>query len=568
MHLSKLLIPITATLFLSACGGGDSNDRSLCADNTSGCTNSSGDSSTGDSSTGDSGTDATQTIGAGTGNAFQEGVLDISPNSLLAGGKASIKVNIVDSNSHELFTSDATVTFTSTCAGQSPAKASIDSPITTSGGVATTTYQAQGCVGQDTITATLSGDSSSATGIVTIASPVIGGISSTSVSPDVIALKGFGSSVLPSSSKVVFTVVDENGNPVEGQKVNFSPSSTLGGISLTPPSDISDVNGEVETTVNSGSVNTTVRVLATLDGTVFSSSSDAIAMFSGLPTQGHFSDSADILNPRGLQRDGTEVKINIRAADQLGNLAPDGTNISFIAVGGAIEGSCKTSGGACSATWISQDPRPADGIAKILIRSTGQEKYTDNNSNGVYDIGEPIVTSLDEAFLDLNGNSSWDAGEFFSDFNNDKMFTPKADPSLYLGASCSDAAKNLGHCAALVDVREQINLCMSSDKTSISGIPASIDLKATSPQTISITLRDHINGLTPASGTTVAISSDNGTITSGASGTVSNTCSSAGFTHKFSIKADDSSSLGGEITITVKNADGTSTSASIAIVQD
>lgn len=556
MHLSKILIPITAALFLSACGGGGgSNDRSLCAENTNGC---SGTPSSGDTT----GEDSSESIGAGVGAAFQQGVLTISPSNLLAGGRATIKVNIVDSTTHALSTAESTIEFTSACAGLSPAKATIDSPITTSGGIATTTYQAQGCTGQDTVTATLTG-STSATGIITVALPIIGGIDSTSVDPAIIALKGFGTSIIPSSSKAVFKVVDENGNPVEGQQVNFSPSSTLGGISLTPTSDTSDVNGEVETTVSSGSVNTTVRVLATLEGTSFSSSSDAIAMFSGLPTQSHFSDSADTLNPRGYDYDGTEVKVNIRAADQYGNLAPDGTNISFIAVGGAIEGSCKTSGGGCSATWTSQDPRPTDGIVRILIRSTGQEQYADNNSNGIYDTGESILTSLDEAFLDLNNNGSWDSGEFFSDFNNDGSFTAKADLSIYQGASCSDAAKNIGHCATLVEVREQLNFCMSSDKTTITA-PASIDLSIMPLQSVPIVLRDQENGLTPAAGTTVSISTDNGTIISGANATIPNTCNTAGFSHSVTIKADETSS-NGQMTIRTSNVDGTETIATVNI---
>lgn len=553
MHLSKLILPITAAFFLSACSGGGSNDRSLCAENTNGCGGSSSDGSEGETPAEG---ETVETIGAGIGSSFQEGVLTISPSNLLAGGKAAIKLNIVDSSSFALSTKESTIEFTSTCAGQFPAKAIIDSPITSSGGVVTATYQAQGCSGDDTITATLTGSTSSATGNITVALPVIGGIDSTSVTPAIIALRGFGSSAIPSSSKVVFKVVDENGNPVEGQEVNFTPSSTLGGISLTPSSDLSDVNGEVETTVNSGSVNTTVRVLASLDGTSFSSSSDPIAMYSGIPTQNHFSKSVELFNPRGLNFDGSKVKINIRAADQFGNLAPDGTNVSFIAVGGAIEGSCKTSGGGCFATWTSQDPRPVDGIVRILIRSTGQENFTDSNSNGIYDVGETILTSLGEAFLDLNDNRTWDADEFFSDFNNDGFFTAKADSSKYQGASCSEAAKNQGHCASLIEVREQVNLCMSGDKTYITGAPASINLSS-APQSVSINFSD-TNGLTPSSATAISISTDNGTIIGGSTVNIPNECKKTGYNHTLTIKSDGTSSTG-QLTVKVTNADGSET---------
>ncbi|UZE95636.1 Ig-like domain-containing protein [Alkalimarinus alittae] len=554
MHFSKVLIPFTAAFFLSACGGGDSNDRSLCAENSTGCTGgSSGDGSGVD---GPIEEETVNSIGSGSGAAFQEGVLTISPSNLLAGGKATIKLNIVDSNTHALSTKESTIEFTSTCAGQSPAKATIDTPITASGGVATTTYQAKGCTGQDIITATLAESTSKATGIITVELPVIGGVDFTSVTPAIIALKGFGTSSLPSSSKVVFKLVDENGNPVEGQSVNFTPSSTLGGISLTPTSDISDINGEVETTVNSGSVNTTVRVLANLEDTAFSSSSDPIVMYSGLPTQNHFSDSADLHNPRGFDVDGTNVRINIRAADQFGNLAPDGTNVSFITVGGAIEGSCTISNGGCSAIWTSQDPRPTDGIVRILIRSTGQENYTDSNSNGIYDIGETIITSLDEAFLDLNDNEAWDPDEFFSDFNNDSSFTPKADPSKYQGASCSEPAKSEGHCASLIEVREQVNLCMSGDKTNILSSPTTISLSGT-PTSHSITFADN-NGLTPSSTTSISLTTDNGAFVSGGTINIPNECKKTGFTHSFIMKADDSPSTG-QITIKVTNADRTET---------
>ncbi|PCJ34090.1 MAG: hypothetical protein COA99_14985 [Moraxellaceae bacterium] len=388
-------------------------------------------------------------------------------------------------------------------------------------------------------------------------------------------MQGIGSASQPETSSIVFEIVDKSDVPIAGVDVNFSLSSTLGGVSLSLDSGVTDAQGQVQTTLNAGTVNTTVVVIASLvveAGDDIESTSTPIAIHSGLPDQDSFSISATILNPRGLNHEGITSKISIRVSDEFNNPVPDGTLVSFVASGGSVEGSCAVKAGACSVNWVAQDPRPSDGLVYILARSTGQESFVDVNSNGRFDLvdtnndgvldgSEEIVQQLDsEAFLDTNSNGEWDSGEFFSDFDNDGFFTKKSEGK-YQGVVCSEEAKTAGHCESLVEVRETMTLCMASDTVSINGSEMPALEKVGAKGFVTVVLEDS-NGLTPASGTIVRASiSGNIRINTGGAPKIPNACSTDGYA--FSVNVERTGVDKGSISIVVTQVDGQEVSQTI-----
>jgi hypothetical protein len=292
----------------------------------------------------------------GSGAPFVENIADISLEQISAGGTTVVTVNIIDDQGN-LFTEPVEVNFSSSCATQSTA--TLSSPITTSNGIATSTYLAKGCVGDDPInvTANAGGINLSAATSVNILPADIGSIEFVSSTPENISLIGTGIVGGSESAVVMFRVLDTNSNPINNQVVNFELNTDAGGVQLIPTSATTNSDGIVQTVVNSGSVATSVRVQASIEGTspIVSSQSSLLVVSTGIPDQDSFSLAATVANPEGWDIQGTEVLVTARLADAFNNLAPDGTAVNFTTEGGSIEPSCTTINGTCSVTWFSHN---------------------------------------------------------------------------------------------------------------------------------------------------------------------------------------------------------------------
>ncbi|QYJ91600.1 Ig-like domain-containing protein [Shewanella halotolerans] len=394
----------------------------------------------------------------GSGDPFVQGKAEISTATLSAGGTATISVLIQDDKGNP-FTQPVDVNFSSTCATKNPAQAEISSPVSSSNGVATSTYRAQGCVGEDQInvTANAGGISLSATGTLTVLQADVGSIVFESATPQNIAILGTGGI---ESSVVKFKVLDKNSNPVPNQNVLFSLNTKVGGVDISPLQATTNNEGIVQTVVTTGTVATSLRVTATVDnGAVpaISSQSSQLIVSTGIPDQDSFSLSASVLNAEGWDEDGTKVVVTARMADAFNNPVPDGTTVSFTTEGGAIEDACQTVNGACSVTWTSQLPRPE---GETIISGAGEMVRNPDAALvyyptlGVYGNvygqmygGRATVTATaigEESFPDLNGNGRFDASEMaeftngkdvtgqsfdltdaYSDYNEDGLFNPQ-----------------------------------------------------------------------------------------------------------------------------------------------
>ncbi|MGS0679837.1 hypothetical protein [Shewanella sp. 30m-9] len=393
----------------------------------------------------------------GSGSPFKEGVASISVAELTAGGTATISVVIQDENGNP-FTQPVDVNFSSTCSAKLTPEAEISSPVPSVNGVATTTYLAQGCKGDDAInvTANAGGLNLAATGTINVLSASVGSIVFDSATPENISILGTGGD---ESSVVKFKVLDTNSNPVSNQAVSFSLNTDVGGISLDPVTATTNSQGIAQTVVRTGTVATSVRVTGTVDGSspVISSQSKQLIVSTGIPDQDSFSLSASVLNAEAWNIDGTMVNVTARLADAFNNPVPDGTTVSFTTEGGSIEDACQTKNGACSVIWTSQLARPVgekliDG-AGIQIRNPISSLAYDaalkvyGNFYGQKYGGRATITATaigEESFPDLNGNGRFDANEVnafqnsqdvsgmpfdlndaFVDHNEDGLFNPQ-----------------------------------------------------------------------------------------------------------------------------------------------
>jgi hypothetical protein len=422
--------------------------------------------------------------------AFTANVIAIGQSPLSAGGSSGLQVSLVDTNNGNTpFTGSATVSFSSTC--QSKGLATITTPVASSTGTFNSTYQAAGCSGNDVITASvnINGSVISASGTINVSPATLGSllfdVTSTAALPAcdgnidncTIGLKGTGQN---ESTQVFFKVLDSNGHAIPNQAVTFGLSTTAGGLSVNPSTAISDANGEVSTTVTSGTVHTSVRVTAQIASAKLSSESSLLTVSTGFPAQNSFSIAATSLNLIGNDLVGNTSTITVRLSDRYNNPVPDGTAVSFTSECGQVDKSCNTVNGGCTATFTTQNPRSGtllsgnqnlananncaastsgagnnlnlgcdDHRCTVVAYAVGEESFNDCNGTGNYvsiDSGANNVTqcphgdffvSLPEVWVDSNENGSRD-GDFepFIDFNNNGTWDPASGK--FIGLLCTD----------------------------------------------------------------------------------------------------------------------------------
>jgi hypothetical protein len=401
------------------------------------------------------------TVVMGSGIPFVDNIAEVSLAQISAGGTSVISVSIIDDQG-SLFTEAVEVNFSSACASQS--LATLSSPITTANGIATSTYLATGCTGDDPInvTANAGGINLSASASINVLAADIGSIEFVSATPENIGITGAGIVSGSESSTVIFKVKDTDGNPYNNRVVNFALNTDVGGISLSQEQATTNAQGIVQTVVNSGTVPTTIRVIASteaLNGSMVFTQSSQLVVSTGLPDQDSFSLARGVANPEAWGIDGVEVPVVVRMADAFNNPVPDGTAVNLTTEGGSVEPSCLTTNGVCSVMWRSQNPRPAGqrltnnfctladdsdsailcarlplsngknylgqeygGRATILATAIGEESFPDKNGNGRFDESEYAL------FQGLNvSDLPYDLKEAFVDHNEDNLYNPEEE---------------------------------------------------------------------------------------------------------------------------------------------
>jgi len=425
---------------------------------------------------------------------FIEGkiALSVEEKNISAGGTLGLSVNLVDENG-DLIVTPIPVSFSSNCVQNG--NATIDKSVLSINGTASSTFEDINCAGttgvDDVLLASVSinGIINTASEVISISGEQLGSIEFVSAEPSTIVLKGTGGQNKQEISTLTFKVKSQLGNTLAQQEVNFTLSTSVGGITLSRESGLTNSQGLITTQIASGTVPTAVRVTAKSSMSFndemiqVQTQSDLLSINTGLPEQQSMTISASILNPEAHSLSGEKSTITVWLSDNFHNPVPDGTTVNFTTEGGHIEPSCSTIHGSCSAIWNSAEPRVENHRITILATALGHETFFDTNGNNTFDDadGDPIVDTgssnnlnidsgfgnypaqasgfidMSEAWRDDNENSIYDAGEKFIDYNGDKSFS-EAD-NFFNGPQCQGE-----YCSNenTVHVRKAIRLVMAS----------------------------------------------------------------------------------------------------------
>ncbi|WP_299805489.1 Ig-like domain-containing protein [uncultured Shewanella sp.] len=343
--------------------------------------------------------------------------LEADKYTVSAGGTFGVTADLAIKNDDASYTrlqTPTSVNFSSSCVSSN--NASIDSPVTTLSGTASSTFQNTSCSGNsernDQIIASVVAGNQTLTAELdfSLASQTLANLSFISAEPTSIRIKGAGGTGSSESSLITFKVADANGQPIAQQAVDFSLDTSVGGIKFTNgdtnTSNTSNSAGLVSTTVLSGTMPTPVRVLATAtssDGESVTTQSEQLTINTGLPQQLGFGLSSNLLNPEAGDFNNVKATITAFASDSFGNPAPDDTTINFTAEGGQIEPSCLIVDGSCSVEWSSTTPRPTDHRITVLAYALGHETFFDTNGNNVFDAKDGGAIAL--ACVDSKGSA-------------------------------------------------------------------------------------------------------------------------------------------------------------------
>lgn len=298
------------------------------------------------------------------------GNMQFSPASISAYGTTNVTVDVMAGSALYLG-SGLTVDFSSTCVRAG--KASVSSGVPVVNGKATAVFRDLGCNDYDMVNATVTGSSTTYHATLPIGKVAPASVQFSAVSPTgrSIVIKGQGGLLRTETATLTFRVFDNFGKVLAGQEVTFELVNGPG-MTLNKVKDTTDANGEVITTVNSGTTPTTFRVRASLASGV-STLSDSVLVSNGVPVQAAFSLSSQRSSVEGWSYDsplGTPATIvTVLLADQAGNPVPDGTPVSFQSnlgvIGSSSMGGCNTLNGGCSVDFRSQNPRTASNPAVL-----------------------------------------------------------------------------------------------------------------------------------------------------------------------------------------------------------
>ena len=342
------------------------------------------------------------------------------------------------------------------------------SALTDPTGVARITLLAGSSVGAFTLTASVEGTSTgtggSATGVVSAGSvnlgyavnapnlPVTnaGSIKFVGAEPTNIALKGTGGIGRQEFSTLTFQVFDQTGHPMQRAQVNFTLSTTVGGLSLNPSSALTDAGGKAATVVSAGTMPTPIVIVtASVPNTGITTVSNVLVVSTGLAVDRRVSISTTIGNFEGWDFDSCDDKVptvSMAAGDHFGNPVPDGTATNFTASHGFIGASCLTgavadAGSGSGTTPPGQATNSAiggiAGVCGVKYCSAGERPLL--RVNGVDLKGRAVVLGYlrgEEDFLDANGNNVCDncqayGTEFFAADPNDPTRKYDLSPDIY-----------------------------------------------------------------------------------------------------------------------------------------
>jgi hypothetical protein len=244
-----------------------------------------------------------------------------------------------------------------------------------------------------------------------------------SATPATIGVQGSGRET---QSIVAVRVADRLNTPLANIPVNFLINA-VGGAQITPSQAFTDEEGIARTTVVAGTLATAVQVTATIDVNddgIFElvNQFTAVNVIGGLPNADRFSLAAEFANVAGRVVFGLENQVTAFLNDHAGNAVAPGTAVNFVTNGASVFGQTATdNAGRAVTTLISEGGVADNGIVTVLATTRGEESFIDSNGNGTHDTNE-VFTDAPEPFIDANFNGRFDAPEAFTDQNDNGRF--------------------------------------------------------------------------------------------------------------------------------------------------
>ena len=313
------------------------------------------------------------------------------------------------------FQNDVTVNFSATCGSFEAASVSSSNQ-----GNVSSTYKAIDsngnlCEGTQTITASTANSTTPSRSItVNIRAIAASSIVYTTDKAIILGAKDSGSS---SSGQIEFTVY-ANGIPASNQQVELSLVKSPSDFRFISQNNRntqtikSDASGKVIVNLYPGNIPGPVEISAALSANknIFAFTKN-IAVATGRPSQSGIT----LALGKNVLVDNFIDSTNISAylTDRQGNFVPDGTVVSFVAEGGTISPNCATSGGNCSVTFTSQNPRPANGRVSVIAYVEGDKDYSDLNGDNTYTVGiDKLLDNIGDFFRDDNEDLTYNPGEF------------------------------------------------------------------------------------------------------------------------------------------------------------
>lgn len=458
--------------------------------------------------------------------------------------------------------------------------------VTSTGGTATTTFQAGGTIGAVGITATHAQSSASNTLALALTQPppsAPGGIQFISATPSAVGVVGSGQTT---TSAVVFRVTNPQGGAVSNQTVSFTMTGPAGAFigpandgSPTTATGTTNAAGDVSVPLNAGTAAgpVTIRADVTVGANTFTTSTSVISIGGAVPSAAHFSIATSRFNLPGFKTFGFIAQIKVFVADRFSNFnILNGTQVSFFTEAGAIDTSLNLNEtGSGEVNIRTQDPMPfavsaahpnfpfARGHFRVIATARGEEAFADLNGNGIFNPGVDNFTAamdLGEPFIDSNDNLVWDGpgctqvgcdathpGEQFVDGNLNGRYDPAN--GVWDGPGCTQAG-----CNPSPLIWTSIRLQFTGD-ISCAISPTTFALAngngAGTSETFTITLADQNNNH-PVPGTTVNIAVSGATAGGAGSFVVPDTVSFLLYTRSFTISDPaPATAAAGTATVTV-----------------
>jgi hypothetical protein len=294
----------------------------------------------------------------------------------------------------------------------------VSTTTSTANGTLTTSYSANGCTGNDVVTARVinigSGVAIDTIGTVNISSNDPVAIQFVSATPTKLDIAGTGGRT---QSTIKFRVLGESEKPVAGEIVRFELgiNAQLAGVTIIDGMTQGTTNdaGDVISRIVAGPQTTPVVITAVLQSdTDITAVSYGISVSGGPPVAGGFELALNPWNPDAWFIDNVPVQVTATLSDRNGQSVPDGTTVVFTTESGTmIPDFCQTTNSRCSVNWTS-NPANHTTTGTDTSRTTimaivdGAERFDD-------------FGATENQFDDLDGfdvdDPAFDLGDFYRD---------------------------------------------------------------------------------------------------------------------------------------------------------